>query len=35
MKGDRTFVDTNILVYAHDSSAEAKYRRGRRIILDL
>jgi len=35
MKGDRTFVDTNILVYAHDSSAGRKHERANRIILDL
>jgi predicted nucleic acid-binding protein len=35
MKGDRTFVDTNILVYAHDSSAGRKHERAKRIILDL
>jgi predicted nucleic acid-binding protein len=35
MKGDRTFVDTNILVYAHDSSAGQKRERASRIVLDL
>lgn len=35
MKGDRTFVDTNILVYAHDSSAGRKHKEAARIILDL
>ncbi len=35
MKGDKTFVDTNILVYAHDSSAGQKHERANRIVLDL
>ncbi len=35
MKENRTFVDTNVLVYAHDSSAGEKHKRATRIILDL
>jgi predicted nucleic acid-binding protein len=35
MEGDRTFIDTNILVYAHDSSAGRKHKKAARIILDL
>lgn len=35
MKGDRTFVDTNILVYAHDSSAGRKHKKAVRIFVDL
>jgi predicted nucleic acid-binding protein len=32
---DRCFVDTNILVYAHDRAAGLKHKRARRIIEDL
>lgn len=32
---DRCFVDTNILVYAHDRSAGSRYRRARQLIEDL
>jgi len=32
---DRCFVDTNILVYAHDRSAGLKHRRARLLIEDL
>jgi len=32
---DRCFVDTNILVYAHDRSAGLKHKRARRLIEDL
>jgi len=32
---DRSFVDTNILVYAHDRSAGAKHARARQLIEDL
>lgn len=32
---DRCFVDTNILVYAHDRSAGLKHRRARQVIEDL
>jgi len=35
MKDARTFVDTNILVYGHDSSAGQKHERAARILLDL
>jgi predicted nucleic acid-binding protein len=31
----RTFVDTNILVYGHDSSAGQKHERAAQILLDL
>lgn len=31
----KTFVDTNILVYAHDSSAGEKHRRAQEILFDL
>jgi predicted nucleic acid-binding protein len=29
---DRTFVDTNILVYAHDSTAGAKHEKARALV---
>lgn len=32
---DRQFVDTNILVYAHDTSAGAKHLRARALVQDL
>lgn len=32
---DRCFVDTNILVYAHDRSAGLKHKRARRLIEEL
>ncbi len=32
---DRVFVDTNILVYAHDRDAGAKYEIARRIVVQL
>jgi predicted nucleic acid-binding protein len=32
---DRAFVDTNILVYAHDSSAGAKHQKARDLVEDL
>jgi predicted nucleic acid-binding protein len=32
---DRCFVDTNILVYAHDRSAGLKHKRARRLVEDL
>lgn len=32
---DRCFVDTNILVYAHDRSAGSKHQRARQLIEDL
>ncbi len=35
MTGDRVFVDTNILVYAYDRSAEKKHETARTILLDL
>ncbi len=35
MKGTRTFVDTNVLVYAHDSSAGRKNEIARDTLLDL
>jgi len=35
MSGDRVFVDTNILVYAYDSSAGIKNREARKILADL
>ena len=35
MSGDRVFVDTNVLVYAYDSSAGIKNREARKILADL
>ena len=35
MSGDRTFIDTNILVYAYDASAGAKHLAARQILADL
>ena len=35
MSGDRTFVDTNVLVYAYDMSAGAKRLKARKIVADL
>lgn len=32
---DRVFVDTNILVYAHDSTAQTKHERARELIEQL
>ena len=32
---DRYFVDTNILMYAHDTSAGAKHERARNLIEEL
>ena len=35
MSGNRRFVDTNILVYAHDTSAGNKYERARLLLEQL
>ena len=35
MKGARTFLDTNVLVYAHDRSAGEKHEIARDAVLDL
>lgn len=35
MNEDKIFIDTNILVYAHDISAEEKHGIAKKIILDL
>ena len=35
MTDDRIFIDTNILVYAYDRSAQKKHQIARTIILDL
>jgi predicted nucleic acid-binding protein len=32
---DRTFVDTNILIYAHDVDAKAKHQIAKGVLLDL
>lgn len=35
MSGDRTFVDTNVLVYAYDASAGLKRRTAQKMLADL
>jgi len=35
MSGDRTFVDTNVIVYAYDTSAGLKRQEARKILIDL
>lgn len=35
MKGGKAFLDTNILIYAHDISAEQKHEVARKIVLEL
>ena len=35
MPEDRVFLDTNILIYAHDISAGKKYEQAQKIIMDL
>lgn len=35
MTGNRTFVDTNVLVYAYDASAGPKRQKARKIIAEL
>jgi len=35
MREDKVFIDTNVLVYAHDISAEEKHDIAKKIILDL
>lgn len=32
---DKTFVDTNVLIYAHDVDAKAKHERARNVLRDL
>ena len=32
---DRTFVDSNILIYAHDVDAKSKHEIGRSILAEL
>jgi len=34
-KSNRQFIDTNILVYAHDISAGIKNRKARALLVDL
>lgn len=33
--GDRQFVDTNVLVYAHDTSAGEKHARAKALVVEL
>jgi predicted nucleic acid-binding protein len=35
MSGDRAFIDTNVLIYAHDASAGDKRDRARSLLIDL
>lgn len=35
MQGAKIFVDTNILIYAYDSTAEQKHKKANRIVSDL
>ncbi len=35
MKGDKVFLDTNILIYAHDVSSGKKHEVARKIVLEL
>lgn len=35
MSADRTFVDTNVIVYAYDTSAGLKRQKARKILVDL
>jgi predicted nucleic acid-binding protein len=35
MRGDKVFLDTNILVYAHDASAKYKHEIARNIMFEL
>jgi len=35
MPEDRVFIDTNILIYAHDISSGIKHQRAQQIIMDL
>jgi predicted nucleic acid-binding protein len=32
---DKTFVDTNVLIYAHDVDAKAKRERAKNVLLEL
>jgi predicted nucleic acid-binding protein len=32
---DRTFIDTNVLIYAHDVDAKAKHEAAKRILREL
>lgn len=35
MNGDKTFLDTNILVYAYDTSAGLKRQKAQKVVTDL
>jgi predicted nucleic acid-binding protein len=32
---DKTFVDTNVLIYAHDADAKAKHETAKKVLLEL
>lgn len=35
MSAEKVFVDTNILVYAHDVDADEKHRKAKQLVMDL
>jgi predicted nucleic acid-binding protein len=35
MTGDKIFLDTNIIIYAYDSTAGEKYKKAKKILADL
>jgi predicted nucleic acid-binding protein len=35
MNGPKTFVDTNVIVYAYDTTAGEKHSAARKIMMDL
>jgi len=35
MKGDKTFLDTNVIIYAYDASAGRKHEIAKQIVMDL
>ena len=32
---DKTFIDTNVLIYAHDVDAQAKHETAKSVLLEL
>jgi predicted nucleic acid-binding protein len=35
MNGNKTFVDTNVIVYAYDTTAGEKHRTAKKVLIDL
>lgn len=35
MNGNKTFVDTNVIVYAYDTTAGEKHRAAKKVLIDL